>query len=321
MFWVKNNKKPEKIMKPYLKIARFDHWIKQLFVLPGAWLAWTMLNGEPKVLLNIILALIATSIMASANYIINEWLDAEFDKYHPIKKNRPAVTVGLNPKIVYIEYIFFIIISLLISYFINWPTFITILALLIMGILYNVEPFRTKDIPYLDVLTESINNALRFAIGWFCVTSAYYPPVSFVMGFWMAGAFLMAAKRFAEYRMIGDASQAKLYRKSFGIYTELSLLLSSIFYGFLAVFFCGVFLIKYKIELLLAIPIICGLFCYYLKICYQPDSAAQKPEKLFREKGLMLFVLFLIILFLVLYNIRIPTLDVFLRTDLVRISL
>ena len=130
----------------------------------------------------------------------------------------------------------------------------------------------------------------------------------------------MAAKRFAEYRMIGDPEQANLYRKSFGGYSEISLLLSAIFYGFLAVFFCGVFLIKYKIELLLIIPFICGLFCYYISICYKPDSAAQKPEKLFREKWLMAYVVVLIILFLVLYNTRIPGLDMFLRTDLVGIG-
>ena len=304
----------------YLRIARFDHWIKQLFILPGVWLAWVMTRGGSNSLLHILLGLVATSLAASANYVINEWLDAEFDKYHPVKKNRPAVTEGLNAGIVYTEYVCFLVASLIVAFFINRPTFITIAILLVMGILYNVKPIRTKDIPYLDVLSESVNNALRFAIGWFCVTPAFYPPLSFVMGYWMAGAFLMASKRFAEYRMIGNPVQAKLYRKSFGMYTEIRLLLSAIFYGFLAVFFCGVFLIKYRIELLLIIPAICGLFCYYLSICYKPDSAAQKPEKLFREKGLMLYVVVLCILFFALYYIRIPNLDMFLRTDLVGIG-
>ena len=306
-------------MKKYFKIARFDHWIKQLFIMPGVWLAWMMSKGSSISILSIFLGLLATSFAASANYVINEWLDAEFDKYHPIKKNRPAVTEGLNAKVVYTEYFLFLAASLLVAYFINWPTFSMIAVLLVMGVLYNVKPVRTKDIPYIDVLTESVNNALRFAIGWFCVAPNYYPPVSFVTGYWMVGAFLMAAKRFAEYRMIGNPEQAKLYRKSFGGYTELRLLLSAVFYGFLAVFFCGVFLIKYRIELLLLIPFICGLFCYYLRLCYKPDSAAQKPEKLFREKGLMLYVLVLLALFFWLYFIRIPGLDVFLRTTLVEL--
>jgi len=307
-------------LKSYLKIARFDHWIKQLFILPGVWLAWVMTRDGDNSLLGVLLGLIATSLAASANYVINEWLDKEFDKFHPVKKNRPAVTEGLSARIVYIEYACFLIASLIAASFINRPTFITISVLLVMGVLYNVKPMRTKDIPYLDVLSESINNALRFAIGWFCVTPVYYPPLSFVMGYWMAGAFLMAAKRFAEYRMIGNPTQAQLYRKSFGGYTEIRLLLSAIFYGFLSVFFCGVFLVKYRIELLLVIPAICGLFCYYLSICYKPDSAAQKPEKLFHEKGLMGYVIVLVILFFALYYIKIPGLDMFLRTDLVGIG-
>ena len=308
-------------MRKYLRIARLDHWIKQLFILPGTWLAWVMTGVSDTALFSMLLALVATSLAASANYVINEWLDAEFDKYHPVKKNRPAVTEGLAPQIVYTEYACFLVASLVVSAMINWPTFVMVAVLLVMGIFYNVKPFRTKDIPYLDVLSESVNNALRFAIGWFCIAPVFYPPLSFVMGYWMVGAFLMASKRFAEYRMIANPEQAKLYRKSFGIYTELSLLLSAIFYGFLAVFFCGVFLIKYKIELLLAIPFVCGLFCYYIRICYKPDSAAQKPEKLFRERWLMVYVVSLIILFFVLYNIRIPQLDMFLRTDLVRVGL
>ena len=307
-------------MMAYLKIARFDHWIKQLFILPGVWLATMMVHADfMNYTGNIILGLIVTSFAASANYVINEWLDAEFDKYHPVKKNRPAVTEGLGAWIVYAEYAVFLLLALVISWKINFLVFITVSLLLVMGVLYNVKPVRTKDVPYLDVFSESVNNAIRFAIGWVCITVGYYPPLSFVMGYWMVGAFLMAAKRFAEYRMIGNPEIAALYRKSFAGYTEISLLLSTIFYGFLAVFFCGVFLIKYKIELLLILPIICSLFCYYLSLCYKLDSAAQKPEKLFKEKRLMVYVAVVIALFIILFHIRIPALDAFLTMDLVKI--
>jgi hypothetical protein len=36
----------------------------------------------------------------------------------------------------------------------------------LQGIVYNVRPLRTKDKPYLDVISESINNPLRLTIGW-----------------------------------------------------------------------------------------------------------------------------------------------------------
>jgi len=306
----------------YLKIARFDHWVKQLFVLPGAWLAYAMVSPIPSMdlAIQLILGMIATSAAASANYCINELLDMEFDKFHPVKKHRPFVANKLSVPIVLAEYVFFAMVSLIIANFISTTVLIAEAVLLVMGVLYNVRPIRTKDLPYVDVITESMNNPIRLIIGWFCITNLYLPPISIVFGYWMGGAFLMAAKRFAEYRMIGDPEQAKLYRKSFGGYGEKRLLTSTVFYGNLSVFFCGVFLIKYKIELLLVIPFICLLFCYYLSICFKPDSAAQKPEKLFREKLLMLLCGLIIVGFIVCYYIRIPALDFLLLTDLVPIK-
>jgi len=307
-------------IKNYIKIARFDHWIKQLFVLPGFFLAYVLVGTVETaitVAITAFLGLLATSAAASANYCINEWLDADYDKYHPIKKDRPFITGTLKPGIVLLEYTVFACISLCIGFFISPEILILLVIFLLMGILYNVRPFRTKDIPYIDILSESLNNAIRLLIGWFLLTTYFWPPASIVFGYWMGGAFLMAAKRFAEYRMIGDPNQAKLYRKSFGRYNEISLLLSTVFYGFLSVFFTGVYLIKHRIELLIFIPFLCGLFCYYLGICFQTDSAAQKPEKLYKEKGLIVYMIFLFSLFVILHYIKIPLLDSLLDINLV----
>ncbi len=42
----------------------------------------------------------------------------------------------------------------------------------LQGVVYNVPPFRTKDRPYLDVISESINNPIRLTIGWAMVDQA-----------------------------------------------------------------------------------------------------------------------------------------------------
>lgn len=308
-------------IKKYLKIARPDHWIKQFFIFPGILFALFIMPNHFSVnlCLNIIMSFIATSLIASANYVINEWLDAEFDKFHPIKKYRPIVTDGIKVKYVILEYVILSIIGLVISYKINIYVFYMEFALLVMGIVYNVKPLRSKEIPYIDVLSESINNAIRLLIGWFVVTQKFLPPISIVLGYWLGGAFLMATKRYAEYRMINNKSQASLYRKSFKYYNEKKLLISAFFYALLSVFFCGIFMIKYKIELLLSIPFLCGLFCLYLNISYKEDSSAQKPEKLFKEKWLMLYLLIFIILFSALLFIEIPILNIFLETTILTI--
>jgi len=301
---------------PYLKIVRFDHWIKQLFIIPGMVFAFVLIKTiDAGFISRVFLGFTAACCVASANYIINEWLDADFDQYHPTKKNRPVVSAGLKPRYIIMEYLLFTAVGISVAWFVSRPVFLTILLLLFMGIVYNVPPIRSKEIPYIDVLSESLNNALRLLIGWFIVTSRFLPPISIILGYWMGGAFLMAAKRFAEYRMIGEKNRASLYRKSFRYYSEKSLLLSAFFYAMLSVFFCGIFMIKYRIELLLAIPFLCGLFCVYLNICYKPDSSAQKPEKLFKEKGLLLYTLFFIILLVVLVFFNLPFLQLLQETS------
>ena len=62
-----------KIM-PYVKIARVDHYIKNIFVLPGILLAFLILdlNFSYSYLSKIILGLCAISLVSSSNYVINE---------------------------------------------------------------------------------------------------------------------------------------------------------------------------------------------------------------------------------------------------------
>ena len=295
---------------------RIDHWIKQLFVLPGfvsaLFLGHYAFNFN--LFINLLIGLFATSLIASANYVINEYLDAEFDKFHPTKSKRPLVEESVKGSVIWILWFILAVVGLSIGFFVIGKKFFFMeLWLLVMGILYNVKPIRTKDISYLDVLSESINNSIRFMLGWFIVPVNIILPISIFLGYWMAGAFLMAIKRYAEYRMINNKKKASLYRKSFKYYNEKTLLVSAFFYAMCAIFFVGIFLIKYKIELILAIPFIVGLFCYYFYISFANDSAVQKPEKLYKEKGLMIYCIFLVVLFIVLINIRIEWLDIFLK--------
>lgn len=303
-------------MKKYIKIMRIDHWIKQLFVLPGfvsaLFLGHYAFNFN--LFINLLIGLFATSLIASANYVINEYLDAEFDKFHPTKSKRPLVEESVKGSVIWILWFVLSVVGLSIGFFVIGKKFFFMeLWLLVMGILYNVKPIRTKDISYLDVLSESINNSIRFMLGWFIVPVNIILPISIFLGYWMAGAFLMAIKRYAEYRMINNKKKASLYRKSFKYYNEKTLLVSAFFYAMCAIFFVGIFLIKYKIELILAIPFIVGLFCYYFYISFANDSAVQKPEKLYKERGLMIYCIFLVVLFIVLINIRIEWLDIFLK--------
>ena len=304
---------------------RLDHWIKQLFILPGFFFADLLTGAEidSEIISRLITAFFAVSLIASANYVINEWLDAEFDKFHPTKKNRSVVTEDVKGSVVWTLWVVLTCAGFFIGQLINFYFLMMLVWLWLMGIAYNVKPLRTKDIFILDVLSESINNMIRLLLGWFIVfdvaENPLLPPISIVIGYWMLGAFLMAIKRYAEYRMIGDPNLAGKYRKSFKSYSEKSLLTSAFFYAMSSVFFTGIFLVKYRIELVLLMPFLIGLFCYYFWLSYAKDSAVQKPEKLYREKGLMAYCFLVAVLFTALMFVDIPQLNFL--TDLQLINL
>ena len=60
-------------MKKYIKIMRLDHWIKQFFILPGFVCAIYLgkYSYSWKLILDLVIGLLATSLIASANYVIN----------------------------------------------------------------------------------------------------------------------------------------------------------------------------------------------------------------------------------------------------------
>jgi len=292
----------------YIRIARPDHWFKNVFMLPGIVLAFLFLNlpFDTSTLVRILLGVCATCLVASANYTINEVLDSSYDKEHPVKKNRPAALGLINNKFAYLQYFLLIIAGLALSYRINYSFLFTNVALLVMGILYNVPPFRTKDVIYLDVISESINNPIRLVLGWFIVSDAVLPPLSLIIAYWMVGAFFMGMKRLAEIRLIGNDDTVKSYRKSLGKYNEDKLLQSLVFYASLFSFTAAIVLVRYKFELILLMPLLALLVSEYMRIGSLKDSPVQYPEKLYKQKKLVALCFVILIAFLVLIFVKIP---------------
>lgn len=306
----------------YLRIARPDHWIKNVFMIPGMAVALVVAPTFGASLARAAaLAVLSVCLVASANYVINDLSDARYDRFHPVKSDRPGARRQLAVSFVLLEYLMLMAVGLAAAWLVNPPFLLASAWLLAMGIVYNIPPLRLKDKPYLDVLTESINSPIRFLLGWFAVTGDYLPPSSVLLAYWMGGAFLMSVKRYAEYRSIGDPSRAAQYRRSFAHYTERSLLLSAFFYALCSAFFIGVFLIKYRVEFILTFPLFAALFTWYLSIGLQQNSPAQAPEKLYRELVLIGLSAATFIFALSLLAIDIPALKSLMEPHLIRVRL
>lgn len=298
---------PSKV-KGYFEIARVDHWFKNVFMFFGVLIA--IFHNPDAIGIRhlpvLLLAIFNTCLLASSNYVLNEIQDAKFDRVHPQKKYRPIPSRRVEIPIAYAEWLVLAAIGLAIASSINSAFFYTSMTFWFMGILYNVSPVRLKNIPYLDVLSESINNPLRLLLGWFAIYPLELPSISLLLAYWLIGAFFMASKRFSEYRIINDSDLSAEYRKSFRYYDEKTLLVSMFFYTTLFGLFFGIFILRYHFELILMTPLIAGFVAYYVKISFNKESAVQSPERLYREKVLMTFAGVCILCFFILLFINIP---------------
>jgi decaprenyl-phosphate phosphoribosyltransferase len=72
--------------------------------------------------------------------------------------------------------------------------------------------------------------------------------------------------------------------------------------------FFGAFCMRYRLELILAFPLVALVMAMYLRVALKPNSAAQNPEHLYRERGLMMAVVATTLVMVFLLRVDIPQL-------------
>ena len=131
----------------YLALARPDHWVKHIFVLPGVVLAVVLhQKGPANPGTTFLLGVLSACAIASANYVLNEWLDARYDQHHPLKRDRPAVRLHLSGRIVALEYVLLLSLGLGLAFRISALFFATSVLFALSGVAYNTPPIRTDGI-------------------------------------------------------------------------------------------------------------------------------------------------------------------------------
>jgi hypothetical protein len=73
-------------------------------------------------------------------------------------------------------------------------------------------------------------------------------------------------------------------------------------------FLLAVFLVKYRIEYVLTMPFITVMYAWYLAMAPGSGASARSPEKLYKERGLMIVVALLVAVFVLTTRVDLPAL-------------
>jgi hypothetical protein len=76
-----------------------------------------------------------------------------------------------------------------------------------------------------------------------------------------------------------------------------------------AMLFFGAFVMRYKLELIGAFPFIAIMMATYFNMAFEPESAVQNPEKLYRHRLLMIELVVTGCVICALLYFRIPWLE------------
>ncbi|MBK6744555.1 MAG: decaprenyl-phosphate phosphoribosyltransferase [Hydrogenophilales bacterium] len=146
-------------MHPSLKLLRPHQYLKNGFVLLGVLFSGQWL--EP-VVLQAFIAFMAFCAMSSAVYVLNDLLDIEADRQHPVKRNRPLAAGQVSVRTGWLLAAAASLLGMMLGALVNaW-----VLGLLVIYALINVAySIRLKHVVVLDVFIISAGFMLRILAG------------------------------------------------------------------------------------------------------------------------------------------------------------
>ncbi len=288
----------------YLNALRLERWPRSFAIYIGTFSYFLFYPNSIEIsvefFLRLFLSFLFTWGISTANYIINEIADAPFDKHHPIKRTRPLAAGKVKASVLYIMFFGAVGFSLFFAYLYFGKIFtIYLFSLLIAGFLYNIPPVRFKDIPFIDFISESINNPIRFLIGWFAFSKTVFPPWLLLIWWWFFGMFLMIGKRISEKRFLG-ADQSGAYRPSLKNVSEKSLRIAMIFSGLLSFFLILLFGIQYKILTftIFSFVLLGGLIWIFI-IINGEKGELEEPEEILKNPFLSIIIFVMTFIFFI----------------------
>lgn len=268
-------------MLKYLIISsRPKQWYKNGLLFVGIVFSGNLLNVS--MLTPLVLAFIYFCMLSGGEYLINDILDRERDRQHPVKSQRPIASGQLKGSHALLVALLLIVLALVGAYLtINLNFFIISASYVLLGLLYT---FILKHLIIADVLVISSGFVIRAVAGSLAI-NVFASPWLIICTFLLA-LFLALEKRWYELTILPD--DAETHRPSLSEYsTKMLELLIGITTGVTIVSYLMYTTLAGNYAMVMTTPLaIYGLF-RYLYLVHQKDLRAE-PETVFKDKAMLI---------------------------------
>lgn len=193
-----------RIIIPFFRALRPHQWIKNLLLFAPIVLAHEIANTDRLSVLFVSFGIMC--LLSSAMYLLNDLLDRQSDRAHPVKKSRPFASGALSPWTGIVASGSLIIISFVASTIWINDRFTLVLALYTLAVLFYSLIF--KHWLMIDVIFLSLFYAVRIFAGGVAVDIPVSPwLLAFSCFFFLSLAFV---KRFVELQLHQSAPDEEL---------------------------------------------------------------------------------------------------------------
>lgn len=198
-------------VRDVLRLLRPHQWTKNVLVVvplvfgrsPGEWGTYA---------LPVLLAFVSFSLVASAVYILNDVVDREVDRLHPVKSRRPIARGAISVERALTLAAFLLVVGLVLAEGVSGGLLLVVLLYFTNNLFYT---FLLRDLPLLDVFSVAVGFLLRVYGG----AVAVEVPVSvylFLTVFFLALFFALGKRRHELLLLSGKAAH---HRKALRLYT------------------------------------------------------------------------------------------------------
>lgn len=191
------------MLKLILKEMRPKQWVKNAFIFAALVFDRKLLNLDA--LEQTLLAFVLFCFLASSVYIINDVLDLESDRNHPLKKNRPIASGKLPVSIALVVSFILLGVALAGSFFLSKSLLVICLIYFLLNLSYSKW---LKHFPIIDVVVIAACFVLRVAAGVSVIEVQRFSPWLYVVTTLLA-LYIGFGKRRAEMSaLVSDTPSA-----------------------------------------------------------------------------------------------------------------